>query len=496
MVEPGVRSLEAQERMVIDVGVAAVAAVERGDDVVLRPGVYLIRRYEAEHLPVPAGLFLRAVAHEHGMRDALHLRGAAVEAHQLARAPQLVVPPIHRVLAHRKLRDLALAPDHIDGVAKRVGEPHALAATRLVDVLDAASAGGFRDFLEVFLGFDVKAEAEELGRSKVRDVDVRGRIGAAHVKAVVRALGAHHAEAGQELFGLVQARRLQPAEREVGHFDDGHLLLLLLAFDARIITAQRAGSGKFESAQGESAQLLRRGAEFRGEGVRLLVGGRGRHGEASENVPEDAIEGVGPVTDTQVEEAFTPQFQRRSVKADAHLGAQRMTRRLYAKHARGGLALAYLLREVEHVRFREEIADDDVRVGAALQGLAPFVHRADEVHRAPGEGTEKAVAKPRRGGNEHANVRHHAERCKHGADVLQAPDSTYHRRRANFSAGADTRRERGVVAGKLSQPQRASGNRYVAGRSHRSFWAARGRGAHAAARPDDVRGQQARRLGP
>src|SRR5437764_12914430 len=49
-----------------------------------------------------------------------------------------------------------------------------------------------------------------LGRSKVRDVDVRRRIGAAHVQAVVGALGAHHAEAGAELFGRVQARRLQP----------------------------------------------------------------------------------------------------------------------------------------------------------------------------------------------------------------------------------------------------------------------------------------------
>src|SRR5262249_34912186 len=77
-------------------------------------------------------------------------------------------------------------------------------------------------FPEVVLARDVKAEAEKLRRPAVRDVDVWRRVGAAHVKAVVGALGAHRAEARQELFGLVQVGRLQAAEREVGHFDDGH----------------------------------------------------------------------------------------------------------------------------------------------------------------------------------------------------------------------------------------------------------------------------------
>src|ERR671931_9036 len=210
MVQAGVRSLEAEERMVIDVGVAAIAAVERSNDVVLRAGVDLVRRNEAEHL--------------------------------------------------------ALAPDDVNVVAEQVGEAHALAAAGLIDVLDASRARRLGDLLEVVLALDMEAQAEELRWSQVRDVDVRRRISPAHIQAIVGALGARHAEARQKLLGLVQARRLQPAEREVGHFDDGHCSSSWLAADAPIITAH-AGGGRFRSAQGDAAQLLGGFAPLRGGGA-------------------------------------------------------------------------------------------------------------------------------------------------------------------------------------------------------------------------------------
>src|SRR2546425_3799994 len=58
VVQADLRALEAQEHVVIDKGLAAVAAVERGDDVVLRAGVDVVRAEKAERLAVPPGFLL------------------------------------------------------------------------------------------------------------------------------------------------------------------------------------------------------------------------------------------------------------------------------------------------------------------------------------------------------------------------------------------------------------------------------------------------------
>src|SRR5947207_10058516 len=85
MVEPDVRRLEAEERVMVDERVAAVAAVERSDEVVGRARVDLVRRQKTEHLAVPADLLLRIPRHENRVRDAFDLRRAALDAEQLAR---------------------------------------------------------------------------------------------------------------------------------------------------------------------------------------------------------------------------------------------------------------------------------------------------------------------------------------------------------------------------------------------------------------------------
>ena len=70
--------------------------------------------------------------------------------------------------------------------------------------------------------FDEEREPDELRRPEVRDVNVVRRVGAAHVERVVRALVRTRPKAREELLGLVEARRLEPAVREVGHLDDRH----------------------------------------------------------------------------------------------------------------------------------------------------------------------------------------------------------------------------------------------------------------------------------
>ena len=54
------------------------------------------------------------------------------------------------------------------------------------------------------------------------DVEVVRRVGAAHVERVLRAVGAHHAESGQEFFLLVEIGRAQPPIGEIDGFDNGH----------------------------------------------------------------------------------------------------------------------------------------------------------------------------------------------------------------------------------------------------------------------------------
>src|SRR6267378_2056694 len=102
VIQSRLRPLEAQEHVVIDEGLAAVAAVERGDDVVLGSGVDVIRAQEAEHLAVPFGSLFCVLRHDDAVGDALHLRRPAREAHELAGAPQFPVAPVEHVLARRQ----------------------------------------------------------------------------------------------------------------------------------------------------------------------------------------------------------------------------------------------------------------------------------------------------------------------------------------------------------------------------------------------------------
>src|SRR6267378_4497066 len=154
--------------------------------------------------------------------DALHLRRPALQAHELAGAPQFLVAPVEHVLARRQAFELLHAADRFHLVAVRVVNAHALAAAGLVEVLDAGGPGRLGELFQVVFVIDEKGEADEFRRPEVGDVQVVGGIGAAHVERVRRALGADHAEIRQEFLGFIEARRLQPPIGNIGDFHEGH----------------------------------------------------------------------------------------------------------------------------------------------------------------------------------------------------------------------------------------------------------------------------------
>src|SRR5213594_1830261 len=222
VIQSRLRPLEAQEHVVIDEGLAAVAAVERGDDVVLGACVDVIRTQEAEHFAVPLGSLFCVLRHDDAVGDPLHLRRPALQAHQLAGAPQFLVAPVEHVLARRQAFELLHAADHFHLVAVRVGDSHALAAAGLVEVLDAGGPGRLGEPFQVVFVIDEKGEADEFRRPEVGDVQVVGGIGATHVERVRGPLGADNAEVDEELLGFIEAGRLQPPISKVGDFHEGH----------------------------------------------------------------------------------------------------------------------------------------------------------------------------------------------------------------------------------------------------------------------------------
>src|SRR6266581_3863299 len=222
VVQSRLRALQAQEHVVVDEGLAAVAAVERGDDVVLGACVDVVRAEKSEHLAVPLGSLFCVLRHDDAVGDALYLRRPARKAHELAGAPQFLVAPVEHVLARRQAFELLHAENHFHLVAVRIVDAHALAAARLVEVLDAGGAGRLGELLEVVFVLDEKGESDEFRRPEVGDMQVVGGIGAAHVERARGPLGADHAEVGEELLGFIEAGRLQPPIGEVCDFHEGH----------------------------------------------------------------------------------------------------------------------------------------------------------------------------------------------------------------------------------------------------------------------------------
>ena len=86
MIKPGLLMRQTEEDVVIDVIVAAIAAIERADDVVLLFDIDVIGADEAEHLAEPGHRLGKARRHQHAVADALDVRRALRQPHHFAGA--------------------------------------------------------------------------------------------------------------------------------------------------------------------------------------------------------------------------------------------------------------------------------------------------------------------------------------------------------------------------------------------------------------------------
>src|SRR5215204_2537270 len=94
--------------------------------------------------------------------------------------------------------------------------------------------------MQVVLARRVIGKADEFRLAFLGDLDVVERIGAAHVECGRRAVGAHHAEAGEEFLHEIEIRRPQPPIGNVGRFDPGHAARLLRECSAEFCTNLRS----------------------------------------------------------------------------------------------------------------------------------------------------------------------------------------------------------------------------------------------------------------
>src|SRR5262245_37090327 len=229
VVQAGALVPDAEEDVMVDEGGAAVEPVERADDVVLAAGVHVVRANEAERLAEPPRRLDHLGGRHDAMADPFHPRGAPVNAHHRAGPLEAFRAEVEWLALHGDGLQL-LDPVHdLDLVAVRLLEPHPLAPTRLVDVLDARRARRLCDLLEIVEALRVEREPDEPWIAILRDVEMVRGIGAAHVEGVVRPIRAHHSEIGQELFGGVEVGRAKSSPREIRSLDECHRHLLLFS---------------------------------------------------------------------------------------------------------------------------------------------------------------------------------------------------------------------------------------------------------------------------
>ena len=214
--------VEAEEHVMIDVGVAAVAAIERTDEVALFASVNIIRANEAEHLAEPIHGLPELRSHQHTMSDPLDMRGALGQPHQLARAQQGILARVELLALGRNRRQCGDAVHNFDLIAVGFSEPHPFAAAGLIDVLNGRGAARARDALEIVLGRGVIGETDEFRRAFLGDMDVMGGIGAAHIEGCVGARRAQHSKPREELLHHIEVGSPKPPVRDVGCLDPSH----------------------------------------------------------------------------------------------------------------------------------------------------------------------------------------------------------------------------------------------------------------------------------
>src|SRR6185312_10064018 len=270
VIEADLLALDAEEDMVIDVIIAAIAAIERADEMIGRSGPDIVRADEAQRLAEPFERAGQIRCRHHAVADALHLRGALLQAAEIADAAIFLRAPIDDVGPHRKRVDLLDAPDHFDLIAIGLAQPHPLAAAGLVDRFNRRGAWNAGNLLEVFLALRIIGKADEAGRTELGDMQMMLGIGPAHEQSVLRPPGPNHAEIEQKLFLLVEVGGPDPSPGDVSDFDDRHVApSVQKPFARRIPPKPRGGytSRRVRARRQASSAALNPWARLRRSGV-------------------------------------------------------------------------------------------------------------------------------------------------------------------------------------------------------------------------------------
>src|SRR5260370_18034410 len=112
MIEAALVAANAEKRVMVDIAVDAVQAIERTDDVALLPGIEFVRAAEAEHLAIPAERLVEVLRHDDEMPEPLDVRRALLDAKELALAAAFVFPGIDRRRRHPDPIKQRRAVDH------------------------------------------------------------------------------------------------------------------------------------------------------------------------------------------------------------------------------------------------------------------------------------------------------------------------------------------------------------------------------------------------
>src|SRR5260370_30684080 len=120
MIEAALVAANAEKRVMVDIAVDAVQAIERTDDVALLPGIEFVRAAEAEHLAIPAERLVEVLRHDDEMPEPLDVRRALLDAKELALAAGFVVAGIDRRARHRGRVKQRHAVDATDPRASRI----------------------------------------------------------------------------------------------------------------------------------------------------------------------------------------------------------------------------------------------------------------------------------------------------------------------------------------------------------------------------------------
>src|SRR5258708_39907586 len=133
VVEPGPAVGEAEEDVVVDILLAAVAAVERADEVVLAADIEVVGADEAQRVAEPLHGLAQLGRRHDAVADALHRGGPPLQPVELALAAQHLGAVVDRLAADRNRRDPVAAVHPLDLVAVWLPDPYARAAAALVD---------------------------------------------------------------------------------------------------------------------------------------------------------------------------------------------------------------------------------------------------------------------------------------------------------------------------------------------------------------------------